>query len=98
MRTQRDEPTAELELRALEKMAAALCRHCELLWREAATGGEPPTREAQLHWLAFEERRKEAMRLKRTPSAETSVSLIARLERLVEALEVSREYFKTLVD
>lgn len=98
MRTQRDEPTAELELRALEKMAAALCRHCELLWRKAAADRGPPSREAELHWAAFEERRKEAMRLRRTPTGEPSVLMVARLERLIEALEVSRDYFKTLVD
>jgi|SRR5690554_3021802 hypothetical protein len=101
MRPDLDEPAAisELELRALEKMAAALCRHCELLWRKAAAAERgPPSREAELHWAAFEERRKEAMRLRRTPTGEPSVLMVARLERLIEALEVSRDYFKTLVD
>ncbi|HEX6995678.1 MAG TPA: hypothetical protein VF339_16220 [Gammaproteobacteria bacterium] len=87
--------TADLELRALEKMTAALCRHIELLWRDAAQG-RSLGREAELHWQAFEERRKEAMRLAKASGGEPLASRIARLERLVEALEVSREYFKAL--
>ena len=87
--------TADLELRALQKMSAALCRHIELLWREATRDGALG-REAELHWQAFEERRKEAMRLGKASSGESVASRIARLERLVEALEVSRAYFKAL--
>ena len=85
-----------LELRALEKMAAALCRHAELLWCEAANADGPIPREAMLHRQAFEERRREAMRLTKAPGDEPSALRIARLERLIEALEVSRAYFKAL--
>lgn len=88
--------TADLELRALEKMTAALCRHIELLWLNAARSGGLD-REAELHRQAFEERRKEAMRLVKTPGSEPIATRIARLERLIEALEVSRTYFKSLV-
>lgn len=93
----RESATAtHLELRALEKMAAALCRHAELLWREASEAGRPITREAALHRQAFEERRREAMRLTKSGSEQSSPLRIAKLERLIEALEVSRDYFKTL--
>ena len=78
------------------KMAAALCSHTELLWREAGKAGEPISREAALHRQAFEERRREAMRLTKAPGDEPSETRIARLERLIEALEVSRDYFRTL--
>jgi len=87
-----------LELRALEKMAAALCRHAELLWREASEAGRPITREAALHRQAFEERRREAMRLTKACADEPSPLRIAKLERLIEALEVSRDYFKALAE
>jgi len=87
---------ADLELRALEKMTAALCRHIELLLRSATESGALG-REAELHRQAFEERRKEAMRLVKTPGSEPIATRIARLERLIEALEVSRTYFKSLV-
>jgi len=96
LRPEQPSTTAGLELRALEKMAAALCRHAELLWREAASVGEPIPREAMLHRQAFEERRREAMRLTKAPGNEPSALRIARLERLIEALEVSRSYFKAL--
>jgi hypothetical protein len=98
MYTNRGRPQAAdlIEVRALEKMAAALCRHVELLWREAGAAGKPASREAELHRQAFEERRNEAMRLTRAGPSEPSSTRIAKLERLVEALEVSRAYFKTL--
>ena len=98
MYTNRTQPQTSdhLEVRALEKMAAALCRHVELLWREARAAGNSATREAELHWQAFEERRDEAMRVARAGGGEPSPTRIAKLERLVEALEVSRDYFKTL--
>jgi hypothetical protein len=100
MSLHRQRPPApdQLEVRALEKMAAALCRQVGLLWREAQAAGRPATREAQLHWQAFEERRSEAMRLTRTSASEPSSARIAKLERLVEGLEVSRDYFKSLAD
>lgn len=85
--------TIGLELRALEKMAAALCRHIELLRREAEAAGELKTREAELQQLAFEERRQKAMRLMREHTAEPPSTRIGRLERLIEALETSRSYF-----
>ena len=74
-------------------MAAALCRHIELLHREARDAGEPATREEELQRRAFEERRRDAIALTRSPASEPVAGRIARFERLVEALEVSREYF-----
>lgn len=97
-RNRESEVTDHLELRALEKMAAALCRHAELLWRDARNAGGPITREAELQWQAFEERRNEAMRLTKAGAGEPKSVRIARFERVVEALEVSREYFKALAD
>ncbi|SRR5690606_26509152 len=90
--------TDGLALRALEKKLAAICRHTELLCREAEAAGELDTREAKLQRLAFEERRRDAMRIVRAGPAEPNWTRIERLERLVEALEASRAYFKSRLD
>src|SRR5690606_9957924 len=90
--------TDGLALRALEKKLAAICRHPEPLSRGAEAAGGLGTREAELQRLAFEERRRDAMRVVREGSAEPHWTRIERLERLVEALEASRAYFKSRLD
>lgn len=92
------ETTEGLELRALEKKAAAICRHTTLLCREAEAAGALGTREAELQRLAFEERRSEAMRLMRNGPPEPYWTRIERLERVVDALEASRAFFKSRHD
>ncbi|HEX7081662.1 MAG TPA: hypothetical protein VF329_11660 [Gammaproteobacteria bacterium] len=86
--------TARLELHALERMIAALCRHTARLAREAGHRGELDSREADLQLQAFAERRAQALELLKAPSSEPCEIRIARLERLVEALDQSREFFR----
>src|SRR5690606_30462566 len=88
--------TAHLELRALEKMIRALCRHGELLVRGARARGALESREGEFQLRAFEERRSEAGRLLDDAGTEPRSMRIGRLERLAEALECSRDYFKKL--
>jgi hypothetical protein len=87
--------TAELELNALERMIAVLCEATERLTREARTRGELTSREADLQLQAFAERRTEALALLKEPTHEPSQIRIARLERLVNALDCSRSYFRS---
>ncbi len=86
------ETTARLELRALERMARALCEHTEQLTSEARTRGALGSREASLQLLVFDERRTQAMQLLDAP-VRCQETQIARLERIVEALSCSREFF-----
>lgn len=87
--------TRRMELRALEKMVRALCRHTEQLCREAEARGELDSREAELQLEAFAERRAEAaQQLLEAGNGESHPIRIARLEKLVEALECSRSYFR----
>jgi hypothetical protein len=88
------EATAELELHALERMIAVLCEDTERLTREAGTRGELASREASRQLQAFAERRTEALKLLKDPAREPSQLRIARLERLVNALDCSRSYFR----
>lgn len=95
MRTRQDvEITERLELRALEKMTSALCRHIELLTREARRRGRLASREDDFQLQAFDERRTQAEQLLES-TAEPNEMRIARLEQLVNALDCSRDYFRT---
>lgn len=86
--------TRRMELRALEKMIRALCRHTEQLSREAEARGRLESREAELQLEAFAERRADAAQLLEAGASEPHPIRIARLEKLVEALECSRAYFR----
>lgn len=82
-----------LELRALERMARALCAHTEQLTSAARERGVLASREADLQLLAFAERRKQAIDLLEAPAARCDATRIAHLQRVVEALGCSREFF-----
>jgi hypothetical protein len=86
--------TRRMELRALERMVRALCRHTELLSRQAEARGELDTREAELQLEVFAERRAEAAQLLEQKVSEPHPIRISRLEKLAEALEASRTYFR----
>lgn len=94
LRGEARETADRLELRALERMAATLCRHVEQLADEARARGRLETREAALQLEAFAERRAQAERLLRGDSGEPLRTRIARLEKTIEALDCSRTYFK----
>jgi hypothetical protein len=87
------ETTARLELRALERMLAALCEFTEGLVRERRERREAPTRESDLQLAVFDERRSAAMIALNAAASEPTENRITRLERLVEALDCSRRYF-----
>jgi hypothetical protein len=87
------EITAELELRALERMIAARCEQIGRLAREARSRGDLSSREADLQLEVFAERRTLALRQLQTDSGEPLETRAARLESLLEALECSWEYF-----
>lgn len=87
--------TRRMELRALEKMVRALCRHTEQLSREADARGELDSREAELQLEAFAERRGEAAQVLEPGAREPHALRVSRLEKLVEALECSRAYFRS---
>jgi hypothetical protein len=89
-----DPETVRLEIRALERMVRALCRHTELLSRAARERGALDSREAQFQLQAFDERRNDAVRALEPGAREPDSMRIARLEKLVEALECSRAYFR----
>lgn len=89
------ETTARLELRALEQMLRAICRHTEQLTREAESKGELGSREAALQLEAFAERRAQAMEVLGDATGEPYEVRIARLEKLVDALDSSRTYFRS---
>ncbi len=89
---QSTENTARLELRALERMIGALCEHTERLARVTRT--EAPSREADFQLQAFSERRTQALKLLAAQTGESYETRIARLEKLVEALDCSRDYFR----
>jgi uncharacterized membrane protein YccC len=87
------ETTAQLELRALEKMIGALCAYIERLAGDARAGGRLRSREAELQVEVFAERRQKALQQLKADTSEALETRIARLDRVVEALDCSRDYF-----
>ena len=87
------ETTARLELRALERMVSVLCEHAELL-SHGIRSREDSSRETDLQLQAFEERRAQALDALQVRKGETEEARITRLEKLVEALDCSRTYFR----
>ena len=87
---------AYLEARALERMARALCEHSRQLLAAARARGVLGSREAGLQVEAFAERCAQAGELLQVVDAPARESRIARLEKLVNALECSRGYFRGL--
>jgi hypothetical protein len=84
---------ARLEARALEGMARALCEHSRQLLAAARERGALSSREARFQVEVFAERHAQAEALLHTVDAPAQESRIARLEKLVSALECSRGYF-----
>ena len=87
---------ARLEMHALEKMARALCEHSRQLLAAAQARGALRTREASLQAEVFAERDAQAGELLGVVDPPVKESRIARLEKLVNALQCSREYFRGL--
>lgn len=91
-----DDHSARLEFEALVKMVSALCRDIDQLARDADARGALATREADMQSQAFAERREQARALLQTESTEPYEIQITRLEKMVDALSTSREFFRTL--
>jgi hypothetical protein len=87
---------ARLEMQALEKMARALCEHSRQLLAAARARGALRSREAILQVEVFAERSAQAGELLGVVDEPVKESRIARLEKLVNALQCSREYFRNL--
>jgi len=87
---------ARLEARALERMARVLCEHARQLLAAARARGALATREANFQVEVFAERCAQAGELLRAAESPVQESRIARLEKVVSALECSRGYFKGL--
>lgn len=86
--------TAQLELRALERLIGALCEHTELLCRDARAYRGSKSREIELQLQVFDERRSQALEALETDRGEPCETRIARLQKLAEALDCSRAYFR----
>lgn len=91
-----DDHAARLELRALEKMLAALCADVDRLRGAAQARGTLGSRESDLQSQAFAERRRQAADLLETARPEPREMRITRLEKMVDALTRSREYFSAV--
>lgn len=95
-RSDDDNVSARLELAALEKMVVALCKDIDRLARDADSRGALTTREADMQSQAYAERRAQAVALLEAESSESYEIRITRLEKTVEALSTSREFFRAL--
>jgi len=87
---------ASLEARALERMARASCEHSRQLLAAARARGALNSREAVFQVDVFTERCAQVGELLKAAEAPVRESRIARLEKLVSALECSRGYFRSL--
>jgi hypothetical protein len=87
------EATARLEQRALEKLARVLCDHTQQLASAAGSRGALRSREASLQAQVFAERRAQALQLLDAAAPRSDESRMARLERVIQALQFSRSYF-----
>ena len=90
---QESEATAELEMRALERMIAARSRQIQRCADAARSRGGLESREDDFQLQVFVERRTRAMLQLEAESSEPREIRIARLESLARALECSWEYF-----
>jgi hypothetical protein len=87
------EARAEAELLAMENVARLLLRNVEQMMRTAGPDGLQ-SREGRLQREVFEERRVQVMQLLDSPAGGPLESRLAKLARLVEALQFSRAYFR----
>ncbi len=84
--------TQHLEQRALERMLDAMCRQIDLACGKVASA-DAASREAALQHAAYLERRQQALSTAHSAANEPHDIRVARLERLVNALQCSRAYF-----
>ncbi len=87
---------AARELRAQEQLARVLCTHIQHLVTAAHSRGVLQSREDRLQTEVFAERCEQVMRLLDTPTSGIDEPRMARLEKLIEALEFSRSYFRRI--
>lgn len=87
------EATARLEQQALEKLARVLCDHTQQLASDARSRGALGSREASLQAQVFAERREQALQLLDATAPRIDETRMARLEKLIQALQFSRSYF-----
>lgn len=87
-----DDPE-QSRLEALERMLAALCDEATRLADDCRT--QPLSRETELQLMALDERRNQAQACLRERDREPRQFRIGRLEKLVEALDCSRAYFRS---
>ena len=85
--------TASLEQRALEKLARVLCSHTQQLASAAQSRGALKSREAGLQREVFAERRAQVMSLLDTNAPDVDEPRMARLEKLIESIQFSRQFF-----
>lgn len=83
----------DLELRALERMIGARCKQIERVAKTEIAGNAIEQRERDFQLQVFAERRTQALDLMRGDSSEPREIRAARLERLLQALECSSDYF-----
>ena len=88
------ETTARLEVRALERIIGALFEHIQQLIPDARSHGKLTSREADLQLQAFAERRKQSLQLLKADTCLPYETRTARLERLVEAINCARAYYR----
>lgn len=84
---------AEAELLAMEKVVRLLLQNIRQMMRTAGTAVALQSREGRLQLEVFEERRVQAMQLLDSPTGHAE-SRMAKLARLIEALQFSRAYFR----
>ena len=90
------EKSDQLQRRALEQMLESLVTHVVRLIDSAETTDQLATREAALQLEAFDERRRQAMSYLASERNEPDWLRVGNLERHVEALQCSREFFGRL--
>lgn len=83
------------EIHALERMLEARCKQIESMARSARVKGPEMSREQDFQMQAFAERRAQALQQVAAGIAEPRNARVARLERLLEALECSRDFFRS---
>ena len=91
----RSDATDDSEIHALEKMLDARCRQIESMIRSRSVTGGNMSREEDLQLQAFTERRAQARQQLASGKQESRNVRVARLERLLEALDCSREFFES---
>lgn len=90
------EATTRLELRALERMAEVLCEYVEQLANQIRQRGQSRSRETDLQLAVFVERRAAAERALASRLPEPAEIRIARLQKVVDALDCSRAFFNQI--